>query len=241
MILVELGAATGRADIVTSRIQLADDVVQEFLTVPAARIGVLGYREHTNHGAHRLSVSTLPGREHQAFVVGSIHGPRTPAETRDTVRRSELWQAVQIQDDHAAPVEEPLLIIANPDWDWRPGARHVLLVIGHRPPHPKEAGPDPGEMLPCPFSHSWRDALARLRDGQSAECFAVLDHAPKPGYARQTWDELTASGDRWLLGEVRAPDLARSFGLSPPLPAQLSLATLADTASPDKPEGEAAK
>ena len=229
VILVELGAAMGRSAVVESRIRLAGELVREFHSVSAARIGVLGYREHTAH--YRLSLNGVRHDEDRAFVVGTTGGPGSPAEAQATLQRAGRWRAVRLEDDHAAPVEEALLIVAAGRWRWRTGARHVLLVIGHRPPHPQEAGPGPDVMLPCPFGHSWRDALARLRNGHSAECFAVLDHAPQPGYAEQTWAELTASGQWWPHG-ISAHELARVFGLTPPPSAQLRLAMLVGVASP---------
>jgi hypothetical protein len=237
VILVELGE--GRQAAVAARIRLARGVVRAFRGVSAARIAVLGYREHFS--TYLTTANGVPGREHEAFVVGSVGGLSTPAEALALLRR-DLWQAVPVGHDHAAPLEEPLLMIASSgEWGWRSGARHVLLVVGCRPPHPKRPGLHPGRALPCPFHYSWQYEFARLRDDQEVECFAVLDRLPEHGYPEQAWRELTAAGHYWSRSGVTASRLAGVFGLTPPSPAQLRLSTLAGQEPPTVFEGRAAE
>jgi hypothetical protein len=244
VILVELGEGpqddrSARQDAVKARTRLARGVVKAFREVAAVKVAVLGYREHRS--AYRTSANGVREREHEAFVVGSVHGLSTPAEALSMLRPHARWQAVPVGDDHAAPVEEALRLIAGKGWGWRRSARHVLLILGGRPPHPPEAGPDPGPMLPCEFHHSWQDELARLRNEQAARCFAVLDRAPAPGYAERAWRELTASGCCWLRREVNAARLARELGLTPPSPAQLRLATWVGAVPPTTTDARGGK
>jgi hypothetical protein len=229
VLLVELGGAKDKgAKDVAARVGLVRRVVREFRDVPGARIAVLGYRDHFGH--HDRDKIGVPGQEREALVVGSTGGFSTPGELRSMFRQAELWRPVPVGEDHAAPVEEALWMIADDAWGWRPDTRHVVLIIGRRPPHP--ARPQARSVIRwCHNNLSWREALKRLRMAQALECFAVLDDNPAPGYASSAWRALTAQGRLRIARCTTAPMLAQDCGLAPRSPAQLCLATLAGAAS----------
>jgi hypothetical protein len=224
VLLVELGGVG--EDAVAARVRLASGVVRAFRDAPAVRIAVMGYRDH--FGKHRADAIAMRGKEKEALVVGC--GLSTAAGAQSMFQRPERWQAVPVGDDHAAPIEDALLIVGRLR-GWRPDARHVLVVLGRRPPHPAKAGRFGDVMLPCPHRCSWQDALGRLRHEQAVECFAVLDRRPEPGYAEQAWRQFGAQGHFWS-GSTTAQVVARTIGLARQPGTRLRLATLVDAASP---------
>ncbi|HLK79683.1 MAG TPA: hypothetical protein VKU77_39290 [Streptosporangiaceae bacterium] len=215
VLLVELG---GTEEAVAARVRLAQDVVDVLARAardaagpePSVKVAAVGYRDH--FGKHRVDVVGQPDAEHQALVVGF---PLVrPARAASAFRRAERWQAVPVRDYHAAPIEDALQVIIGSQWEWQAQARHVLLVIGGRPPHPARAGPSGDAMLPCPHRFSWTGTLGRLRAAQAVECVAVLDRPATPGYAEQAWQELGAQGS-YPAGTVTAGQLGRMAGLAP--------------------------
>ena len=225
VLLVELGAARD-ADDVTARVRLTRSVVREFRNVPEARIAVLGYRDH--FGSHDRDMIGVPGQEEKALVVGSIGGFSTPGGPQSMFLQSDWWRAVPVGHDYAAPVEEALWLLAQDRWDWRPGVRHAVLIVGRRPPHPS-AHPPHGILL-CRHGLSWQAALGQLRAKQALQCFAVLDDDPAPGYAADAWQALTTPGRYRLARRTTARVLARDCGLAPRSRTRLRLATLAGPA-----------
>ena len=193
-----------------ARVRLAREVIEEYRDVPAARIGVIGYRDH--FGKHRVDAIGTD-REQEALVVG--YPLVEAARARLAFRRPERWREVPVGDHYAAPVEDALQIVAGRKFDWQPEARHVLLVIGCRAPHPPKEPRYSEGMLPCPHRYSWQRALDRLRATQAIECFAVRD---RPGdsssYARHAWQQLGAAG-LFEAGSVSAHRLARLTGPAP--------------------------
>jgi hypothetical protein len=193
------------------------------------RVAVLGFRDH--FGRHYFDAIGVPELEHEALVVGC--GLSAPDKARslfrtDKRRNVELWQAVEIGDYHAAPVEDALQLLADPEWKWTESARHVLLTIGGRPPHPPAQGGEP--MLPCKHRLPWENSLARLRDDLALECFAVLDRPVTPGYAEEAWRLLAARG-RYQAG-TSASRIARDLTASARASAvEIRLATSAGAAS----------
>lgn len=224
VLLVELGAARDKED-VAARVRLSKSVVRQFHQVPGAEVAVLGYRDH--YGDHYWNKTGQSGQEEKALIVGSTHGFSPPNELRAMFRRPGWWDAVPVGHDHAAPVEEALWLLAKDMWKWRPGVRHVVLIIGRRPPHPPRAQRS-GVVLRCKNRLSWREALDRLRRHQ-VDCLAVLDDDPPArGYAANTWKALTApEGYRTARGTT-AQALARYCGLVPGPRSELPLATLSD-------------
>jgi hypothetical protein len=205
VLLVELG---GAGQVVEARVQLARAVIDEFRGAAASvRIAVLGYRDH--FGRHHLDAIPDADLEHEALIVGCKLSP--VASARSMFQRRSRWAAVPIRDNHGAPVEDALQMLAGHMWNWDRGARHVLLIIGARPPHPPKATPDGDPVLACPHRWSWRDTLDRLRAWYSVECFAVLDRPVTPGYAEGAWYHLAVQ-DLYDATSVTARRLARDIG-----------------------------
>jgi hypothetical protein len=207
VLLVELG---GDRQTVATRVRLARAVVEAFRGAPAVRIALAGYRDH--FGRHRLDAINEPDQEAEALVVGC--GLTAPVQAQKLFREADRWKEVPIGDNRAAPIEDALKMIAGSKWGWRRQARHVLLVIGARPPHPRKEGPYGDTPLPCPHAFSWRYSFDRLRQEQAIECFAVLDRAQTSSYADQAWKRLGAQGV-YPAGSVTAGQLARLVGTTP--------------------------
>lgn len=231
VLLVELG---GDEERVAARVRLARGIVDALGGDPAVRVAVVGYRDH--FGKHRVDAIAMEEQEGEALVVGC--GLSQVDSARYVFSRPERWKAVPVGDDHAAPLEDALQLIAGSKWTWRPEARHVLLVVGSRPPHPPKAGRYGDVMLPCPHRYSWQDTLRLLRRYQAIECLAVLDHHTDPGYSQQAWQELGAQGD--FAAESATPEqLAQVVGLTARTgTTQLCLAAYAGSAPLRSPRGE---
>lgn len=227
VVLIELGDAGD--GIVADRVALARDLVTEFGHEPEARVAVLGYRDH--FGKHRVDAIAGPNAvEDEALIVGC--GLSSPAGALAVLSRQRLWRQVPINDRHAAPVECALGPLLAAKFGWRQGARHTLIIIGRRPPHPERASADGDVMLPCPHHHSWHRMLAKLRRRQALECLAVLDGHPDSPYAQQAWELLAERGTRRLgTAATTSEQLKQATGM-PERIARRQLATLAKAGSP---------
>lgn len=229
VLLVELGGAKSkRGRDVAARIRLVKGVVDEFRGVPEVRIALLGYRDHGSlHERHLIGV---PGREDRALVVGSTGGFATPEDVRWRLEQKEWWSAVPIRDDYAAPIEDALWLIAKDTWNWRPDARHAVIILGRRPPHPAKEQPS-YLALACRHKNTvWEEDLERLRTKQAVQFFAVPDHDPLPGYAADAWRTLAGAAPVQAARGVTARTLAEQCGLAPRSPELISLAALAGAA-----------
>jgi hypothetical protein len=225
VLLIELG---GDEATVARRVKLAQEVIDTVrppvLRLPL-RVAVLGYRDHSVK--HRPDAINVPDLAHEALVVGC--GLSRPGSARKLLEDIEQWRAVEIQHYHAAPIEDALEMLADPAWKWEESAKHVLLTIGSRPPHPPKQGSD--RMLPCRGCSPWQESLAWLRDGLGVECFAVLDRPAASGYAEDAW-RLLASRGRYGAQSVTAGRLAADLTASARASAaEVRLATLANSAS----------
>jgi hypothetical protein len=160
VVLVECG---GNADQARARLDLLDRFLGA-VSHSDLRVAVVGYRDH------RVQASS-------PLISGSF---------LDTVERARAWSAHlrawepdrwpppgRTGDDHAAPLEDALDWVATRNMSWRSRARHLLVVIGRRPPHPldREDGA-PTKALKCKVD--WQKTLVKLRQEQDAECFAVV-------------------------------------------------------------------
>jgi hypothetical protein len=226
ILLVELGGAPAA---VAARVRLARGLASTLAGAPDARIAVIGYRDH--FGRHRIDAAPP---DPEALVVGS--GMASGAALSSTLNKSAWWQAVPVNDDHAAPLEDALQLVGHHEWAWRSGARHVLLVLGSRPPHPPQADPLGSVTQPCPHRFSWWNTLAQLRRDQAVECLAVLDRptagAPASSYAANAWKQLGAEG-RFTAGSTTVEHLAQVVGTASSAgAARLSLAARASVTSP---------
>ncbi|MEV0303937.1 serine/threonine protein kinase [Streptomyces prasinus] len=112
------------------------------------RIGLVGYEDH-----EVLPVRAVPEND----SVLSSWGPGTAEDAAEAVRR---FPVRPVRHDYGAPLEDALYAAAH--WrHWRDGARHLLLVLARRPPHPARQQSD--LSLPCPDRYDYEEALRRLR------------------------------------------------------------------------------
>ncbi|MER6150740.1 hypothetical protein [Streptomyces hirsutus] len=112
------------------------------------RIGLVGYEDH----------KVLPVRAGpEGDSVLSVWGPGSAEAAAEAVRR---FPVRPVRHDYGAPLEDALHAAAH--WPhWRDGARHLLLVLARRPPHPTRQQSD--LSLPCPDRYDYEEALRRLR------------------------------------------------------------------------------
>jgi hypothetical protein len=228
VLLVELG---GAAATVASRVRLARGVAEGLAAGVDARMAVVGYRDHS--GRHRIDA---PVHHRDALLVGCGMGGATAL--RSAFAKPAWWRAVKVNDDQAAPLEDALHLLGQPRWVWRPGARHVLLVFGSRPPHPPKMDREGSVTQPCPHRFGWHETLDRLRREQAVECLAVLDE-PRAGtqpshYAEHAWKQFGAQGS-FTARSTTAEHLAQVVGISSGGgTARLCLAARAGVASPGR-------
>ncbi|HLK79679.1 MAG TPA: hypothetical protein VKU77_39270 [Streptosporangiaceae bacterium] len=195
VLLAELG---GSPEAVDDRMRLLESVAGG-LGQTGIKVAIIGYREHWE---------TYPDG---LLVICEF---ADSADLRPRLARRELWQAVRIRDKHAAPLEDALATIALPDWAWRPGVRHLLVVFASRPPHPRRVdarGESPATQ--CQEKHTWQDALDWLRRKQAVECMVVLPaQTPSGEHAERVWAELGTAG-RFRSDRSSAADLLRAIGI----------------------------
>jgi hypothetical protein len=243
-VLIELGGT--EAD-VSARVRLARDLVRRFQGVRDAAIAAVGYRDHYV-GFHRTA-NLARGREAEALMVG-CRQLTTQAEAASMLAMPGWWDATPMYRPHAAPLEDALALLADADadadWGWRPRARHVVVVIGSRPPHPAMS-PDAGRYDPAPracyYGCRWRHALDRLQKMHQVDRYTVLDKPAALGYEADAWGEFGAR-ECFQLGRVSSRRLAEVSGLVPPPRTQIRLATSSVTASPSAtgfPSGRTAR
>ena len=204
VLLAELG---GQQEMIAKRMTVLHSVV-DGLDSPRIKVAVIGYREHWDkYGEGNQDID-------RRLLVGC--GLRDAADVRTVLAQPDLWQPVEIRDLHAAPLEDAIGKIAQPGWDWRPGARHVLVVFASRPPHPGRVD-DRGELLATTCArYSWPDTLGQLRGEQAVECMAVLPEregrSPASNYAAQAWAEFGAAGV-FYVERSPAADLLHTIGI----------------------------
>jgi hypothetical protein len=206
VLLVELG---GEAGAVAGRVALAAEVTSR-LGGTDARIAVAGYRDHFH--------SYFPGAAtaRDRLVVGCGLGP--PAAARSLLARRDLWQAVVVGDDYAAPLEDALSWIEHEDLVWRPGAAHLIVVLGARPPHPGSIDDHANaKAAVCPYRHAWRETLGRLRGGHAVTCVAARCEGDSPplaqGDVEHAWQEFCAEGFFSPVETSTARELLAAIGL----------------------------
>jgi hypothetical protein len=223
VLLVELG---GDEDTVSERVGLARDLVGAVDDGADVHVAVVGYRDHfgRHHHLGKDATGTARERESRSLLVGC--GLTDPLTVRRVLAEPEKWQAVPVRDYHASPIEDALFLVAGNDWAWRPETRHVLAIIGDRPPHPARIGPRGGLAVPCPRRYSWQDSLGQLRQSDDITCIAV-----STGRARldEAWRSFLRQGG--FIDVRPEPDrLARAVGLPEGNgPVQLRLAASAES------------
>ena len=184
--LIQLG---GEPVQVESRIQLVRSVIldlSESYPGTAVNAAVFGYREH--HARFRLGARD----DRNKLVVGSDFGLLDAC--LDKLSHDDLWRAVPIEDGLAAPIEDALAVLAKAV-GWRPTARHVLMVVCDRPPHPVAIDSDTGLLTPCPNRLSWEAELAAITRKLAVRRLVVSDFpAAGNSYASRCWARLGADG-----------------------------------------------
>jgi hypothetical protein len=207
MLFMELG---GSADAVAGRVALATDVVSK-LHRSDARIAVVGYRDHFHH--HYTNAVTARERLIVGCGLEEISGARSALASRG------LWQAVEVRDDYAAPLEDALDWVRRESPAWRTDARHLLVVLGSRPPHPGDVYDDANARATvCPHHLAWRDILGRLRREHTVECVVVRhsETAPRPADdIDHAWQEFYTEGSFAPVDTTSADDLMAAVGLIP--------------------------
>lgn len=194
-LLIELG---GDEDTVADRVGLARALVEAIGAPADVRVAVIGYRDHFGKHRHsgqyrRDATQDVRDQEDKELLVGC------ELSQADAVRLvlavPERWQAVPVRDLYAAPVEDALRLVAQPEWAWRPRAQHVLAIIGGRPPHPAKMNRVSGPAVPCPHRYSWQDSLGHLQRNQDVTCVAVFrGRARSDGDVERAWQMFTSQG-----------------------------------------------
>jgi hypothetical protein len=185
IVLVECG---GDGDQARARLDLLDGVLDAAAHADL-RVAVVGYRDH--------------GVERSRPVLGS------PLDTVEQARacsaRLRAWEPDRggrrgpgrFGDDNAAPLEDALDWAAH-DPGWRPRARHLLLTIGRRPPHPPVVDDRAHRVapLPCKNGIDWEATLVSLRKEHDVECFAVVPAAggARDEYTDRVWQMIGTAG-----------------------------------------------
>jgi hypothetical protein len=245
-VLIELGGT--EAD-VSARVRLARDLVRRFQGVRDAAIAAVGYRDHDT--GFDATANWVRGREAEALMVG-CRQLTTQAEAASMLAMPGWWDAAPVDRPHAAPLEHALALLADAErgvreaqraWGWRPRARHVVVVIGSRPPHPvrsREAeryNPVPNV---CRYGCRWRYALDRLQEMHQVDRYTVLDKSPGLGYDVDAWREFGAR-ECFRLGRVSLRRVAEACGLVAPPRTQIRLAMLraASPSATGAPSGRA--
>ena len=215
VLLVELGPTP---DVAAARLDLLDALVDQ-IKRPEVRVAVVGYRDHFVNNTQ---------------VKGSALD--SPPRARQMLRELRGWEAKH-GSDHAAPLEDALHWVATQHLGWRPGARHLLLVCGSRPPHSHQQTDSQAGY--CVNERDWETLLARLRNEYLADCLAVVSeearHDSPHSPASNFWELLCTSQKPLAAESVSAEGLARSLQLTADrADGQLCLARLADDAEQDE-------
>ncbi|MFD7796654.1 hypothetical protein [Streptomyces sp. NPDC059759] len=178
------------------------------------RIGLIGYRDHApldrpHHSdplVHRVALSDPQAAEQ---VLGG-------------------WHRSALRHDFATGLEHVPHELSYWRDAWRPDSHRVLLVVGSRPPHPRNRPPRVlrrgAAVRICPDRLEWEAALRSVRHYDGVACVAVVDEptwmdrlAGEPHLAQwadRAWDLFGAEGrfaaghdPRSIASAVAAPAL----------------------------------
>ncbi len=221
VLLVELG---GEKDAVADRVGLAGGLVEAIDPSADVRVAVVGYRDHgtKHHHSAKRRAGNPQEQDDRDLLVGCALS--SVDAVRGVLAEPGRWQAVLPRAD-AAPAEDALHLVAQPDWAWRPQARHVLVIVGRRPPHPARDRPGSGPAPACSYKYSWQVSLDRLRHDQDVRCFAVFSNRTRPEGVEQAWQAfIERAGFTAISPERLAQDLDIPTRASA---AELRLATFA--------------
>jgi hypothetical protein len=214
VVLVECGGDAAQA---RARLDLVDQVLGA-VSHADLRVAMVGYRDHSVETSRPVTGGTLD----------------TVRNTRAWSDRLRAWEPAKsvpgrVGDDNAAPLEDALDWVAREDVGWRPRARHLLVVIGRRPPHPPHIEDGARTLvLKCPSGIDWEMTLVKLRQDQDVECFAVVPaSALRDEDADYAWRMVGAAG-RMEMETTSAEQLLQALDLAPDREPQWCLAERAD-------------
>jgi hypothetical protein len=160
--LVALVECGGTADQARARLDLLRGVLDAARHADL-RVAVVGYRDHYVEASRPVLGSALDTVERARAWLARLRA-----------WEPDRWGPGRFGDDNAAPLEDALDWVATQDVGWRLRARHLLLTIGRRPPHPPEVDDRVRSLaLRCQNGIDWEKALVALRQEWDAECFAV--------------------------------------------------------------------
>lgn len=190
--LVELA---GEPIEVESRVRLVRDVVDHLVAAAApglagghdARVAIAGYRDHYS--------GYWPSAQDDRHKLIIFHGLNTVGAAREILSRDGLWGAVR-RAGSAAPIECALRALWQDRRAWRDDARHLLVVVGSRPPHPPVETQDGRGPSDCEVGEDWKHYLGVLRDAHGVECVTIGSGTEPQGsdFARAAWSQLGSDG-----------------------------------------------
>lgn len=188
VVAVERGSFDG--DIEMRRrfaVSLLDRAAQLRPEPGALRTAVLDYGDHLFVSREFERLAPAERRRHDPEVCWSGFGPAR--RSTDVVL---ALTAKPIEHDYAAPVEEALAHLVTAGWN--PGAQHVLVIVGGRPPHqPQWRSEIFNEALQCTNNVDWQATLNVLVNQYNLICVGVIEpwdahlpgDNPKPHIDRQ--------------------------------------------------------
>lgn len=186
--LVELGGSDATVERRLDRVRKIIDRLQaDAHSASAIRAAMFGYRDH--EGPYTIHTQD----DYRKLVIGQ--GIRSIDAVRRELDRADIWRAAPVVTNRAAPIEDALHELGRKA-SWRSGVRHVIFILGSRPPHPQVADPDGGTITPCQNGYSWEKELAALRERHAVECVAVVENRPGVAshYENRSWARLAADG-----------------------------------------------
>jgi hypothetical protein len=198
--LAELGGSPSKVEDRIGLIRGAVEILGSGSLSGSVQVTTYGYHDHEFSRGMR----TRP-------VVIGFYGQSVRA-AQQALSLPRKWRGSPILYSAAAPVEDALYELSNHNEQWRAEARHVLAIVGRRPPHPYPQGT---AINSCPFKCDWHELLKSLREQHSLENVAVTENYPSCGdaYVKQAWSELGKNGISNL--EATNPgDLLQALGLS---------------------------
>ena len=199
-LLVELGGSAAQVENRMGLIRRVAEALDSGTSSESVQVTTYGYYDH---GFSRTDIT-------KPVVVGFDWQPIGTA--REALAFPGKWSPTPVSYTHAAPVEDALYELSSHNGLWRAGARHVLIVVGLRPPHPYPQ--EASAVYPCPFKRDWHSLLKSLRQEHSVENVAVIGDYPPSGedYVQRAWSELGKNG-KFNIETTSPEDLLRALGL----------------------------
>ncbi|GAA2041404.1 hypothetical protein GCM10009839_49810 [Catenulispora yoronensis] len=204
-VTVELGASDEN---LAPRLRFLAEVLAAAAEAADTRVAIVAY------GDHLLDPTAPPRRprwEVEPAEVRRLHDPELFVRPFGDPRTAAAWvgglKPALVEHDLAAPLEEALDVLAAPGFGWRLGARHSVLAIASRPPHPPTH--DDVHVHHCPNRTDATDALHRLQAVAGVRATAVLEplDAHLPPLRSIPYDAAPKAAAMWetFLGDHTGP------------------------------------